>query len=235
MSEHGQDTGERPGHVGISASTATANHRDTETQRTATAGHREQQQENTENSNGRPQRMATAVQGNTNGSVRLPEGTGHTIKSDPDTNWKSWVLCAVGGDDEQTFSAPVTIPGWNEAPWVRLRPLTARESLKRDSLGIRDEYEIGADDQITGIRRTCDFEKMLDFDLDKCVTDYLLPLTTTAGDARAVRCGDPDAPKNSELLDHLSPRMLEWLVECVETVNMRRPQDQLLVSEAKKD
>lgn len=156
-------------------------------------------------------------------------------ESGQETDWKSWVLCAVGEDDEQTFSAPVTIPGWNETPWVRLRPLTARESLKRDSLGFRDEYEIGADGQVTGIRRTCDSEKMLDFDLDKCVTDYLLPLTTTSGDVRACRCGDQYAPQNSELLDHLSPRMLEWLVECVEAVNLRRPQDQLLMSEAKKD
>jgi len=153
----------------------------------------------------------------------------------PDTDWKPWVLGAVGEDDEQAFSAPVAIPGWNETPWVRLRPLTAREALKRDSLGFRDEYEIGADGQVTGIRRTCDFEKMLDFDLDKCVTDYFLPLTTNAGDVRACRCGDQDTPQNSELLDQLSPRMIEWLVECVEAVNMRRPQDQLLMSEAKKD
>jgi len=154
--------------------------------------------------------------------------------SGPGTDWEAWVLCAVGGDDERVFNASVTIPDWGEAPWVRLRPLTARESLKRDSLGVRDEYEIGVDSQVTGIRRTCDFEKMLDFDLDKCVVDYLLPPRTAAGDVRGVRRGDHDAPSNGELLDLLGPRLLEWLVECVEAVNMRRPQDQLLMSEAKK-
>lgn len=152
-----------------------------------------------------------------------------------DTDWKAWVLCAVGEDSEQVFSAPVTIPGWDDTPWVRLRPLTVREALKRDSLGIRDEYEIGVDGQVTGIRRVCDFEKMLDFDLNKCLTDYLLPLTTVAGNVRACRCGDHDSPRNCELIDQLSPRMLEWLNECVEAINMRRPQDQLLMSEAKKD
>ncbi len=148
--------------------------------------------------------------------------------------WQAWVVTAAGEDSEMVFAAPVEIPGWDEQPWVKLRPLTVREKLRRDSLGVRDEYEIRADGQVVALRRTYDFEAMLELDLECCIVDYLLPVPGPDGEVRELRAGEAQGRACGDLLDAAPVAVAEWLVDCIEAINMRRPADVALTGETKK-
>jgi len=148
--------------------------------------------------------------------------------------WRAWLLGAAGRDATMRFPAPIDIPGWDEQPWVELRPLTVREALRRDSIGITDEYELAANGHAIALRRRYDLEAMAAFDLEHGIVGYLLPMQESDGNTRAVHHNDRDAPRGGQLLDCISMAMLEWLVECAEAVNMRRPGDAPVLDAAKK-
>ena len=145
-----------------------------------------------------------------------------------------WVIAAAGEQVTRKFVAPDGVEGWQERPWVTLRPLTAREALRRESIGVRDEYQVGADGETTLVRRTYDLEAMAELDLGCCLVDFLLPVRDDDGALRAVRMSDGEPGAGGSLLDRLPPALATWLLEAIESVNMRRPEDATVVSEAKK-
>lgn len=133
-----------------------------------------------------------------------------------------WVIPAEGGAAGRRFEAPVGIEGWEERPWVVLRPLTAREALRREALGLSEELEVGASGEVTAIRRRYDLEAMVAHELTCCVVDYALPVAQADGWVRRVRLGDG---LDDELLDRLPTRLMDWLARCLDEVNLRRPED----------
>lgn len=155
-------------------------------------------------------------------------------RAELDDQWRKWVVYASTTADTTRFWAPVRPPGWKEQPWVELRPLTLREGLKRDSVGLRDEYELAADGRVTRMRRSYDFEAMLRIDLEHCLVDCLLPGEDQKGQRVALGIKQVRAAMAGDLLDRLGPGLAEWLVECLETVNRRRPEDREVIFEAKK-
>ena len=146
----------------------------------------------------------------------------------------AWVISAAGEEVTREFRAEADIPGWEEQPWVKLRPLTAREALRRESLGVRDEYEMQDDGKTTVVKRSYDLEAMTEFDLGCCLVDFLLPVQGPEGEVRGVRRGDEEFAAGGSLLDRLPPALAAWLVEAIEAVNMRRQQDASSLSDTKK-
>ncbi len=153
---------------------------------------------------------------------------------DEDRELTAWIISAAGEEVARTFTAPVEMPGWEERPWVKLRPLTAREALRRESLGLRDEYQVGPDGQTTLIRRSYDREAMAELDLRCCLVDFLLPVRGEDGGVQAARMGDGRLAPDGSLLDRLPPALAAWLLESIEAVNMRRPEDAAILGDAKK-
>ncbi|MGI5820414.1 MAG: hypothetical protein ACOX9R_20180, partial [Armatimonadota bacterium] len=86
----------------------------------------------------------------------------------------AWVIAAAGEDASRRFDAPVTAGG--ARPWVRLRPLTAREALQREALGVQEQYDLTADGRLSTMRRRYDHEAMVEFELQRCLLDYALPM-----------------------------------------------------------
>jgi len=144
------------------------------------------------------------------------------------------VISAAGEQVTHTFTAPVEIPGWQEHPWVKLRPLTAREALRRESLGVRDEYQVGPDGNTTLVRRTYDLEATTEFDLRCCLLDFLLAMMGEDGEIHPARMGDAGLAPDGCLLDHLPPALAAWLSEAIEAVNMRGAEDVAILRDAKK-
>jgi hypothetical protein len=147
---------------------------------------------------------------------------------------EAWVISAAGQDVTRVFTAPVDMPGWQERPWVKLRPLTAREALQRQSLGTRDEYRLGPDGETTLVRRSYDLEAMTELDLRCCLVDFLLPVRDEDGRVKPACMGDEWLPEQGLLLDHMPPALAAWLNETIQVVNMRRPEDAAILSDAKK-
>lgn len=135
-----------------------------------------------------------------------------------------WVIPAEGRGSGRRFEAPVGVEGWEEPPWVVLRPLTAREALRRESLGLSEELEAGASGAVTAIRRRYDLEAMVSYDLACCVVDYVLPMAAADGSVGCARAADG---LDGELLDRLPTRLMDWLARCLDEVNLRRPEDAL--------
>lgn len=152
-----------------------------------------------------------------------------------DRDWRAWVIAGSAGQDTFRFVAPIQPPGWEERPWVDLRPLSLREALRRDSIGLRDEYELAADGSVVGMRRTYDFEAMARFDLECCLVDMLLPVDGPDGSCAQLRGDEVSGVGVSDLLDRLPQPLAEWLLDSIEAVNMRRAEDREVLAEAKKD
>jgi len=146
----------------------------------------------------------------------------------------AWIISAAGQEITREFTAEVEIAGWEERPWVKLRPLTAREALRRESLGTRDEYEVRADGNTALVKRTYDLEAMTEYDLDCCLVDFVLPVQGQDGEVRGVRMGDDEFAADGSLLDRLPPALAGWLIEAIEAVNLRRRQDGSILSDTKK-
>lgn len=146
---------------------------------------------------------------------------------------EAWVISAAGEQTARRFEAPVEIPGWTMRPWVTLRPLSAREALRRESIGLCEEYDLTADGTARMLRRTWDLEAMMEYELECCLLDCVLPMHDEEGAIRELRWSEADA-SSGELLDRLPPRLMAWVNDCLEAVNMRRAPDEELVAEAKK-
>lgn len=135
---------------------------------------------------------------------------------------EGWVIAAAGAETQRRFEAPVEIEGWSERPWVELRPLTAREALQRESLGLREELEGETSGGATVVRRRYDLEAMVAYELRRCVVDYALPVAEESGRVRCARAADG---LEGELLDRLPTRLMDWLARCLDEINLRRPED----------
>ena len=156
------------------------------------------------------------------------------IAHEDDREWRAWVAAGSAAQEPVRFTAPARPPGWSEHPWVELRALTVREELQRDSLGVREEYELAADGRAVGMRRVYDFEAMVQFDLQHCVVAMMLPVESDGGEYEPLREGAPADEHRGGLLDRLPRAVAEWLLECIEAVNMRRAEDREVLEEAKK-
>ena len=143
----------------------------------------------------------------------------------------AWVIAAAGAEVTRRFEAPVEPWDRAERPSVRLRPLTAREALCRDSLGLEESYELGPDGAARSLRRSYDHELMMQYELERCLIEYELPLASEDGSMKAVTAEDL---RVEELLDRVPTALMAWLTECLDTVNMRRPEDAEVMAGAKK-
>jgi len=116
-------------------------------------------------------------------------------------------------------------------PYLLLRPLTDAEALQRESLGIVEWYYL--DGREPAVQRSYDLAAMADYDRRLCVLDFRLPVR----EGKQVRLigPDPDEPEATALLlSRLPPRLARWVADCIADVNMRLPQQQAMLAEAKK-
>jgi len=144
----------------------------------------------------------------------------------------AWIISAAGEDCTHRFAAPVEVPGWDESPWVELRPLTQHEELERESRGVRDEYHIDDSGYVKGIKRRYDLAVMTAYDYDHCLVDFCLPRKNKDGEI--VPWHRPDDFRAEELLDTLPPALAQWLNQLIEQVNMRDPSGQQVLGAVKK-
>jgi hypothetical protein len=140
------------------------------------------------------------------------------------------VISAAGEQIPRRFDIPVATEELQG--WVKLRPLTAREALQREAVGLDEEYELGPDGAARRLHRRYDQEAMVQFELQRCLVDYELPMRLGCGDVVAAT---PDECPREELLDRLPAGLAAWLHECLETVNMRRPEDAAVLAAGKDD
>jgi len=124
------------------------------------------------------------------------------------------------------------VPGWDEPPWVELRPLTQREQLERESLGVRDEYHLDGSGYVASIERRYDLAAMTGYDYEHCLVDFCLPRENDDGEIVAWR--KPEGSCAEELLDSLPPALAEWLNHLIEQVNMRDPAGKRVLQAVKK-
>lgn len=135
----------------------------------------------------------------------------------------------------RVFQAEVAIADWEERPWIAVRALTDREALERESIGVRETYE--EDDWGEGalrVARTYDLAAMAEYDLAHCLTDFCLPARDEAGLVTALRATKLSATKRAETLHRLPLAMGQWIRECIDRVNLRRPEDAATLAIAKK-
>ena len=144
----------------------------------------------------------------------------------------AWIISAAGRDCTHRFEAPVEVPGWDEPPWVELRPLTEREHLERESLGVRDEYYLDDNGYVDSIERRYDLAAMTGYDYEHCLVDFCLPRENSDGETVPWR--KPDDFRAEQLLDSLPPALAEWLNQLIEQVNMRDPTGQRVLQAVKK-
>ena len=144
---------------------------------------------------------------------------------------EGWVIAAAGADVTRRFEAPRDLPGCAARAWVVLRPLTAREALRRDSVGLEESYELGPDGAARKLVRRYDHEAMLQYELEQCVLEFGLPMAAEDGSVEMVTAG---RLCRAEMLDLLPTALMAWLAECLDTVNMRRDEDAGELAAAKK-
>ena len=156
---------------------------------------------------------------------------------------REWAIPSAVQRDVMRAEAPVDVPGWTERPWVQLRPLTDEEMLRRESVGVYEEYDaplVDPDlhnarlpDRQAVIRRRYDLWAMAEFDYRHCVVDFCLPLVAEDGSCRQAKPrGEPEA--DLDLFRRLPPRLATWLAEAIQRVNRRLPAEVELLSLAKK-
>ncbi|MFO8081375.1 MAG: hypothetical protein R6V07_13880 [Armatimonadota bacterium] len=141
---------------------------------------------------------------------------------------EAWVIGAAGEDTSRRFDVPVEIGELR--PWIRVRPLTAREALQREALGLEEQYSLGPDGAAVSLQRRYDHEAMVEFELQRCLVDYELPARTASGEVVIVT---PDEYPRAELLERLPVALIDWLTECLDTVNMRTPEGAEVLAEGK--
>lgn len=145
-----------------------------------------------------------------------------------DRDFEGWVIAAAGEDTSRRFDSPQEIE--ELTPWVRVRPLTAREALQREAVGLEEEYELGPDGAPMGMRRRYDQEAMVEFELQRCLVDYELPMRMDGG---AITVVTPDDLPRESLLDRLPAALASWLHECLDAVNLRAPEGAEVLAEGK--
>jgi len=162
---------------------------------------------------------------------------------EPVEDVREWAVPAAVARDVRRIEAPVDIPGWTERPWVELRPLTDEEMLRRESIGVYEEYEAPrvdpdlhhlrlAEDRPV-IRRRYDLWAMAEFDYRHCLVDFCLAVAVGDGSYRQAR---PAREKEADLalLRRLPPRLATWLAEAIQSVNRRSAEEAELLEKAKK-
>lgn len=147
---------------------------------------------------------------------------------------EAWVIGAAGRDCQRVFEAPVEIPDWEQRPWVKLRPLTAHESLQRESCGIYDEYALDSEGTIERVVRRYDRAATTRYDYAHCLVDFCLPRQNAEGQTVCWQPADESEIEADCLLQTLPPALAEWLETALDEVNMRRVVDQQLLSVVKK-
>ncbi len=145
-----------------------------------------------------------------------------------DRTYEAWVIGVAGEDSSRWFDVPETIGELRG--WVRVRPLTAREALQREAIGLKEEYELGPDGAAVALHRRYDHEAMVEFELQRCLVEYELPARTDAGGIMSVTA--EECPRET-LLDRLPPALIDWLMTCLDTVNMRAPEATAVLAEGK--
>lgn len=146
----------------------------------------------------------------------------------PDRHHEAWVIAAAGEDTSRRFDVPVEIGELR--PWVRVRPLTAREALQRETIGLEEQYAPVADGAAVRLHRSYDHEAMVEFELQRCLVDYELPARIDSGEIVLVT---PDECPREALLERLPVALIDWLTECLDTVNMRTPECAEVLAEGK--
>lgn len=156
---------------------------------------------------------------------------------------REWAIPSAVQRDAERLDAPVDVPGWSERPWVELRPLTDEEMLRRESLGVYEEYDAPlVDPELHNarlperqpvIRRRYDLWAMAEFDYRHCVVDFCLPVAAEDGSYRQAKpTGGPEA--DLSLFRRLPPRLATWLAEAIQRVNRRLATEVELLGLAKK-
>ncbi|GEM_PF-5415995 len=141
--------------------------------------------------------------------------------------YQAWIIAAAGEDATRRFDVPEDLA---ETPlWVRVRPLTAREALQREALGLTERYDLGPDGTPIAMRREYDQAAMVGFELQCCLLDYELPMRV-GGDLVPA---SPELLPREELLDRLPVRLMEWLMGCLDAVNLRTPEGAGVLAEGK--
>ena len=88
--------------------------------------------------------------------------------------YEAWIIAAAGEDASRRFDVPEDCGA--TPMWVRVRPLTAREALQREALGLTERYDLGPDGAPVAMRREYDQAAMVEFELQCCLLDYELPM-----------------------------------------------------------
>jgi len=133
-----------------------------------------------------------------------------------DRRYEAWIIAAAGEDTSRRLDVPVE--NCPLQPWVRIRPLTAREALQREAVGLEEHYDLEPDGVAIAMRRTYDQQAMLEFELQRCLMDYELLRRSDDG---AVELVGPDELPRDELLDVLPPHLIGWLTERLDEMNLR--------------
>jgi hypothetical protein len=156
------------------------------------------------------------------------------------TSLRGWLLPAAGSDDAEVIEAPIEVPGWSQRPWVKLRPLTYEQELRRQALEWVEEYEAprlpdGGFGQESGpvIRRRPDVWAMREFCFRHCLLDFLLPREGRDGTIVETRYVAGNWPANLAIIRELPPRLGEWLWSAVEDANRMRWEDREFLEHAK--
>jgi len=161
---------------------------------------------------------------------------------------------ASGAGATRRFWAPVEVPGWDERPWIEVRPLTEAEALEQESLGLIEEYELvqrGLSEPELRVRRVYDLVAMAEYEWGKCLVDWCLPALAGPGAELAVRDAETGETTgtglvarrrlegaeegNLKFLREMGPCLAAWVREALDQVNWRLPEQRAQIEAAKKN
>jgi hypothetical protein len=149
-----------------------------------------------------------------------------------------WAIAGESLDTAVVVEAPARPEGWEEAVWVRVRPLTDREALERESLGLREEYELvseGLAEATVRVQRRYDLAAMAAYDVEHSIVDFCLPEVAANGQIEERRYEALDPAGMVELIGRMQPALSAWVWSVVDEVNWRTPQQRAILEMAKKN
>ena len=146
----------------------------------------------------------------------------------------TWAVRAAEPGSSVRCAAPAELCEEFGEIWVEVRPLTYREALVREALGVTEHYELTEGGAVLGVCRRYDLVAMAAYDVEHCLVDYCLPIRLADGKVTVVRKTEGGRQASLRLLDALPLRVGEWLRECLDRVNLRDRAGQLAMETAQK-
>lgn len=146
----------------------------------------------------------------------------------------AWVISVASPGGTVRFDLPSDAPDDLGGGWIEVRPLSHREALERESLGVYEEYELSDSGRVLSVVRRYDFWAMAAYDYSVALVDYCLPERLPSGELGLSRKRETALEESLSLLASMPPALADWVQDGIDAVNLRDSAGRAGMAEAKK-